>query len=74
VELADRIAIENLVARYARCVDMADYAELGRMFAAGRITANIKDNVLIGGNRGPRFLRDHESHATPMAPRARTTS
>jgi hypothetical protein len=48
VDLADRIAIENLVARYARCVDMADYAELGRMFAAGRITANVKDNVLIG--------------------------
>ena len=39
MELADRIAIENLVARYARCVDMADYAALGRMFAAGRITA-----------------------------------
>ena len=48
MDLADRIAIENLVARYARCVDAADYEELGRLFADGRITADVTDGVLIG--------------------------
>jgi 3-phenylpropionate/cinnamic acid dioxygenase small subunit len=48
MDLADKIAIENLVARYARCVDQAEYEELGRLFADGRITADVRDQVLSG--------------------------
>lgn len=40
MDLADKIAIENLIHRYARLVDCARYEELGQMFAAGEITAN----------------------------------
>ena len=48
MDLADKIAIENLVARYAHCVDAADYDGLGLLFADGRITADVKDDVLSG--------------------------
>lgn len=36
----DRIQIEALMFRYARCVDTADYATLGQLFADGEITSN----------------------------------
>jgi 3-phenylpropionate/cinnamic acid dioxygenase small subunit len=36
----DRIAIENLIFRYARYVDTAQYEELGALFADAVITAN----------------------------------
>ena len=48
MDLADKVAIDNLVARYARLVDTADYAALGRMFASGHITANVRDDRLVG--------------------------
>jgi 3-phenylpropionate/cinnamic acid dioxygenase small subunit len=36
----DRTAIENLIFRYARYVDTAQYEQLGTLFAAATITAN----------------------------------
>ena len=48
MELADKVAIDNLIAAYARCVDTADYAALGRMFASGEITANVRGDRLVG--------------------------
>jgi 3-phenylpropionate/cinnamic acid dioxygenase small subunit len=48
MNLHDKIAIDNLIARYARCVDQADYDTLGRLFAAGEITANVRDDRLAG--------------------------
>jgi ketosteroid isomerase-like protein len=48
MELADKVTIDNLIAAYARCVDTADYAALGRMFASGEITANVRGDRLVG--------------------------
>ena len=45
---ADRTAIENLIYRYARYVDTADYDALGELFAAAKITANKTDTPLAG--------------------------
>lgn len=36
----DRIQIEALMFRYARCVDTAAYEELGKLFEDGEITSN----------------------------------
>jgi 3-phenylpropionate/cinnamic acid dioxygenase small subunit len=36
----DKVEIENLIFRYARLVDTADYDALGAMFAQGEITSN----------------------------------
>lgn len=48
MQSADRMAIENLIFRYARCVDTADYASLGSLFAHAHITANKTDQVMAG--------------------------
>jgi len=48
MDFADKVAIDNLIASYARCVDTADYATLGRMFAGGVISANVRDDCLVG--------------------------
>jgi 3-phenylpropionate/cinnamic acid dioxygenase small subunit len=45
---ADRTAIENLIFRYARYVDTAQYEALGELFAAASITANKTDAPLVG--------------------------
>jgi 3-phenylpropionate/cinnamic acid dioxygenase small subunit len=44
----DRMAIENLIFRYARYVDTAQYEALGELFADAIITANKTDQVFIG--------------------------
>ena len=48
MDTADRIAIENLIFRYARYVDTAQYDALGELFADARITANKTDQVFVG--------------------------
>jgi 3-phenylpropionate/cinnamic acid dioxygenase small subunit len=48
MDAADRIAIENLIFRYARSVDTAQYEALGDLFAAARITANKTDAPIAG--------------------------
>jgi len=48
MELSDRIQIETLIFRYTRYVDTAQWEDLGRLFAAARITANKTDQVLEG--------------------------
>lgn len=42
-------AISSLIARYARSVDQADFATLGRLFEDGRVTVAGSDLVLEGG-------------------------
>jgi 3-phenylpropionate/cinnamic acid dioxygenase small subunit len=44
----DRTAIENLLFRYARYVDTAQYEALGALFAHGKVTANKTDQVIAG--------------------------
>ncbi len=44
----DRTAIENLVFRYARYVDTAQYDALGALFAHGKVTTNKTDQVFVG--------------------------
>ena len=46
--MGDRTAIENLIFRYARYVDTAQYEALGELFAAASITANKTDAPLVG--------------------------
>jgi 3-phenylpropionate/cinnamic acid dioxygenase small subunit len=48
MDAADRIAIENLIFRYARYVDTAQYEALGELFADAIITANKTDQVFVG--------------------------
>src|ERR1700722_2064497 len=48
MDTADRIAIENLIFRYARYVDTAQYEALGELFTHARITANKTDQVFVG--------------------------
>jgi 3-phenylpropionate/cinnamic acid dioxygenase small subunit len=48
MDLADRIAIENLLFRYARYVDEAQYEKLGALFAHGKVTANKTSEVIAG--------------------------
>jgi len=48
MDTADRIAIENLIFRYARYVDTAQYEALGDLFTHARITANKTDQVFVG--------------------------
>jgi 3-phenylpropionate/cinnamic acid dioxygenase small subunit len=48
MDTADRTAIENLLFRYARYVDTAQYEALGELFAHASITANKTDAVLTG--------------------------
>ena len=48
MDLADRTAIENLLFRYARYVDTAQYDALGDLFAHASITANKTDTPLSG--------------------------
>jgi len=48
MDTADRTAIENLIFRYARYVDTAQYEALGELFAAASITANKTDAPLVG--------------------------
>lgn len=48
MDAADRVAIENLIFRYARYVDTAQYDALGELFADALITANKTDQVFIG--------------------------
>jgi 3-phenylpropionate/cinnamic acid dioxygenase small subunit len=45
---ADRTQIENLIFRYARYVDTAQWEDLGRLFAAAQVTANKTDLKLVG--------------------------
>ena len=44
----DRTAIENLLFQYARYVDTAKYAELGKLFAGAKVTANKHAGVIEG--------------------------
>jgi 3-phenylpropionate/cinnamic acid dioxygenase small subunit len=44
----DRTAIENLVFRYARYVDTAQYDALGALFADAKVTTNKTDQVFVG--------------------------
>jgi SnoaL-like domain len=68
MQLADRIAIENLVARYARYVDMAEYDALGQLFVVGRITADVNDTVLSGEKAVRDFYaRTNRTHADGTA-------
>jgi 3-phenylpropionate/cinnamic acid dioxygenase small subunit len=48
MDAADRIAIENLIFRYARYVDTAQYEALGQLFVDALITANKTDQVFVG--------------------------
>ena len=48
MDIADRTAIENLLFRYARYVDTAQYDALGELFADASITANKTDTPLTG--------------------------
>ena len=48
MDIADRTAIENLLFRYARYVDTAQYDALGELFAEASITANKTDTPLAG--------------------------
>jgi 3-phenylpropionate/cinnamic acid dioxygenase small subunit len=48
MDLADRTAIENLIYRYARYVDTAQYEALGELFGDALITANKTDQVFVG--------------------------
>jgi 3-phenylpropionate/cinnamic acid dioxygenase small subunit len=48
MDTADRTAIENLIFRYARYVDTAQYEALGELFATASITANKTDAPLVG--------------------------
>jgi 3-phenylpropionate/cinnamic acid dioxygenase small subunit len=48
MDAADRTTIENLIYRYARYVDNAQYEALGMLFADARITANKTDQVIAG--------------------------
>jgi 3-phenylpropionate/cinnamic acid dioxygenase small subunit len=48
MDVADRTAIENLIFRYARYVDTAQYEALGELFANASITANKTDTPLTG--------------------------
>jgi hypothetical protein len=48
MDLSDKVAIDNLIARYAQCVDAADYAALGKLFVSGQITANVRGDRLVG--------------------------
>jgi len=48
MNIADKTAIENLLFRYARYVDTAKYAELGKLFANAKVTANKHDGVISG--------------------------
>jgi 3-phenylpropionate/cinnamic acid dioxygenase small subunit len=48
MDFADRTAIENLIFRYARYVDTAQYDALGELFAHASITANKTDTALAG--------------------------
>ena len=48
MDIADRTAIENLLFRYARYVDTAQYDALGELFAHASITANKTDTPLAG--------------------------
>jgi 3-phenylpropionate/cinnamic acid dioxygenase small subunit len=47
---SDKTAIENLLFRYARYVDTAQYDELGKLFANAKVTANKHDGVISGEN------------------------
>lgn len=68
MELADKVAIDNLIARYACCVDTADYAALGRMFANGMISANVRDDRLIGAEEVETFYSTtNRTHADGTA-------
>jgi ketosteroid isomerase-like protein len=68
MELADKIAIDTLIARYARLVDTADYAALGRMFASGVITANVRGDRLVGGEQVRSFYSTtNRTHADGTA-------
>ena len=49
MELSDLIQIENLIFRYTRYVDTAQWADLGRLFSHAKVTANKTDQVLEGG-------------------------
>jgi hypothetical protein len=40
--------IERLIYRYARCVDLARWADLGELFAHGRVRASTSDEVSRG--------------------------
>jgi 3-phenylpropionate/cinnamic acid dioxygenase small subunit len=44
----DRTAIENLIFRYARYVDTAEYENLGNLFADAAITANKTTEIFRG--------------------------
>ncbi len=55
MDMADRTAIENLIYRYARYVDTAQYEALGQLFRDAVITANKTDQVF----RGAEAVRDY---------------
>jgi 3-phenylpropionate/cinnamic acid dioxygenase small subunit len=68
MNLHDRIAIDNLIARYARCVDAADYVALGQLFVSGEITANVRDDRLVGEEQVRRFYSTtNRTHADGTA-------
>ena len=53
----DRTAIENLIFRYARHVDTADYESLGKLFANAVITANKTTEVFKGAEEVTAYWR-----------------
>jgi 3-phenylpropionate/cinnamic acid dioxygenase small subunit len=68
MQLADKVAVENLVARYARYVDLADYDALGKLFVVGRVTADVNDTVLSGEEAVRKFYSTtNRTHADGTA-------
>lgn len=66
---SDKIEIDNLLARYARYVDQADYVSLGRLFVAGKITANVRSDPPIVGEEAVRtfYSTTNRTHADGTA-------
>ncbi len=67
-EFADRVAIENLIGRYARHVDCAEYESLGQMFVHGQISANQPTAPLVAAEAVRRFYSTtNRTHADGTA-------
>jgi 3-phenylpropionate/cinnamic acid dioxygenase small subunit len=57
MDIADRTAVEDLLFRYARYVDTAQYDALGELFAHASITANKTDTPLAGARAVSEYWR-----------------
>ena len=69
MNLKDRTAIENLIFRYARSVDEADYETLGSLFTHAKITANKTDEVLETSARISEYWRSSNKRYECGTPR-----